>query len=1437
MRPLRPRPRVEPLEARILYSADPASAVFDAMSGMVPVERRVVDAPVQQACLAVASDNVVSEPRHELVLVDTRVNNWQQLVNDIPRGDDRNVEVVLLDPGRDGIAQISERLAQEHGLDAVHIVSHAEPGALQIGATRLDFETLLNDATAVSRWRSALNDGADLLLYGCDLAATDEGRALVDALSRLTGADVAASIDATGGTKVGGDWVLEYSTGSIQSTALAGASGLAAWDGSLGFTPSGTEGRANVTTSGTQSTHESVRQVGIDAAGNFVVVWNDSNGDVYGRRFDAAGNPLSGEFRINTTTANTQYRVTVAMNASGAFVVAWESDGQDGSGLGVYAQRYDASGVAQGGEVRINQQTSLDQGKPSVAIDSAGKFIVTWTSDGQDGSGFGVYARRFGADGSALGNEFRVNTTTANDQQHSSVALNDNGDFVIAWQGQDSNGLGDYCQRFNGAGVAQGVEFRVNTTTASDQDYPSVAMAASGDFVVAWSSLSQDGSGWGTYAQRYSAAGVAQGGEFRVNTTTSGDQDFPTVAMDSRGNFLVSWESQNQDASASWGVYARMYDKTGTAQSGEMLINTTTSGDQSYASVAWNGTQAVYVWQGNGAGDSSGVFFRTVDASVAGVTVSAISGNTTEAGGTATFSVVLTGQPTSDVTISFASDHPGEGTVSTSLLTFDTTNWNRAQTVTVAGVDDAADDGDVAYIITGKATSADLNYDGMVVADVSVTNVDNDTGVPTITGTATEDRLLTVNTAGITDTNGGGFSYQWLRDGVDIGGATASAYMLGDADVGRSISVRVSYTNGHGSPESPTSAAVGPVVNVNDTPTGLPTISGTATEDQLLTAVTSGIGDADGLGSFSYQWLRNGGNIGGATAGTYTLGDADVGAQISVRVGYTDGHGTVESIDSAAVGPVVNVNDAPSGLPTIGGTPTEDQQLTADTSAISDADGLGSFSYQWWRGGAMIGGATASTYVLGDADVGQTISVQVGYVDAHGTFEALTSSEVGPVANVNDAPVITSAGHVDILEGQLYVINVASTDVDADLPHYAIVGGADAAQFVIDNDTGELRLRNPPDAEAPLDSNHDNVYAVTVEVSDGHGGTAAQSLDVAVLGVNEAPSVSVSGLSVPPGGAVTLSQLQIAVSDVDSPANTLTFSVSGVVNGHFELTTQPGTAIASFSESALESGLVTLVHDAGTPAPQFVITVSDGHASSAPLLVQASMTSGGPAPTHQGGIDTAPPPEQAASPAPAAAPKAAAGAARPSVADSGQPSRTEAPNLPRPSSQIDEAAETTRMADSTSKTFHLTLPALPSRNGEADEISWLGNDSRKVLFLALGYDADARAGKELDESDKPRLALASDQDSDAVHLELENIVLQTLGIALTAGSVWWALRATSLVTALLASLPAWQQFDFLPVLADEEDEDAPDWSAAEDAEAARDEAAVGRDMFVEGVLR
>ena len=202
---------------------------------------------------------------------------------------------------------------------------------------------------------------------------------------------------------------------------------------------------------------------------------------------------------------------------------------------------------------------------------------------------------------------------------------------------------------------------------------------------------------------------------------------------------------------------------------------------------------------------------------------------------------------------------------------------------------------------------------------VSVTNVnDAPTGSVTISGTAQENQVLTASNT-LADADGlGTISYQWQRDGGDVAGATGTTYTLGDADVGHTINVVAKYTDGHGTAEAVASAATSSVTNVNDAPTGSVTISGTAQENQVLTASNT-LADADGLGTISYQWQRDGGDVAGATGTTYTLGDADVGHTINVVAKYTDGQGTAEAVASVATSSVTNVNDAPTGSVTISG--------------------------------------------------------------------------------------------------------------------------------------------------------------------------------------------------------------------------------------------------------------------------------------------------------------------------------------------------------------------------------------------------------------------------------------------------------------------------------------------------------------------------------------
>jgi hypothetical protein len=275
-------------------------------------------------------------------------------------------------------------------------------------------------------------------------------------------------------------------------------------------------------------------------------------------------------------------------------------------------------------------------------------------------------------------------------------------------------------------------------------------------------------------------------------------------------------------------------------------------------------------------------------------------------------------------------------------------------------------------------------------------------GLPQINGTLAEGETLSAETGGITDADGlGAFTYDWRRDGISTG-ATGETYLLTAQDIGAVLSLRVSYTDQQGTAESLTSAATAPVQNVNDAPQGLPQINGIFAEGQTLSADTSGITDADGLGPYTYDWRREGVST-GESGETYLLTAQDIGAVLSLRVSYTDSQGTAESLTSAATDPIQNVNDAPQGLPQITGSLAEGQTLSADTSGISDADGLGTFTYNWRRDGVSTG-ESGETYLLTADDIGAAISLRLSYTDGRGTAESVTSAATGPIQNVNDAP-------------------------------------------------------------------------------------------------------------------------------------------------------------------------------------------------------------------------------------------------------------------------------------------------------------------------------------------------------------------------------------------------------------------------------------------------
>ena len=349
--------------------------------------------------------------------------------------------------------------------------------------------------------------------------------------------------------------------------------------------------------------------------------------------------------------------------------------------------------------------------------------------------------------------------------------------------------------------------------------------------------------------------------------------------------------------------------------------------------------------------------------------------------------------------------------------------------------DSSTRQGDTAYIYSWSDMDLDWSEaDTVVVALVEAETEEASgnsppTGVPSISGTVEVGDTLTASTSGIADTDGltnASYSYEWLRnDGstdMVIQDATGTSYTLIGADEGKTIKVKVSFTDDAGNEETLTSAATVSVAARSNSPaTGAPTISGTAQVGETVTANTSGIADPDGLtnAAYSYQWIANDGSSGtdiqDATGASYTLVNADEGKTIKVEVSFTDDAGHEETLTSAATGEVAARPNSPAtSAPTITGTAQVGETLTASTSGIADTDGLTkvSYSYQWVRNDGSsdtdIQDETDSTYSLVDADEGKTIKVKVTFTDDSGHEETLTSTATAAVAARPNSPATGS---------------------------------------------------------------------------------------------------------------------------------------------------------------------------------------------------------------------------------------------------------------------------------------------------------------------------------------------------------------------------------------------------------------------------------------------
>jgi T1SS-143 domain-containing protein len=607
--------------------------------------------------------------------------------------------------------------------------------------------------------------------------------------------------------------------------------------------PTGDAFLLNTTTGG----YQSLPSVAAIAGGGYVAAWQsseqggDAQNGIFLQRFDANGGKLGGEVHVNTVSADDQQNVEVAVLASGKVVVTWESYSQDGSAFGIYARIYNADGsAASTGEFLVNSSTATNQRGASITALDAGGFVIAWESaHDYASSGYNVYFQRFDANGNKVGGEILANTLTGADQTDADVTALSGGSFLVSWSSQYSvdNEPNVKAQILAADGSKIGPEFLLNTTTGNLQEKPAVAALNGGGFVAVWES--PDGNGDGIFGQRFDATGAKVGGEFRVNTTVAGHQEWPTVIGLSDGGFLVSW---SDEALAPGGIYAQRYDATGHAVGNELRLSDggsvpalteLASGDILVAWYAGSGTATDSYGRILSLGQVTGSEDHPVTLPV---TVALI-----DTDGSEVLDVVrIEGLPAG---FTLAVGAREGDTASAWIIDRSTVSEQTFLDALAAGtgqlVLQPATDYSGHFTATVTATSREVETgatatSGSIALPVTITPVNDGTATLAIaenTAPMVGD-VLQANLGPDPDGVESSIVYHWLRDGTEVSSGSSSSYTLGANDVGHQISAFATYKDGQNFVETTTTTAqTAAVLSGNDAPDfGSGSFAGSVTE-------------------------------------------------------------------------------------------------------------------------------------------------------------------------------------------------------------------------------------------------------------------------------------------------------------------------------------------------------------------------------------------------------------------------------------------------------------------------------------------------------------------------------------------------------------------------------------------------------------------------------
>jgi hypothetical protein len=361
--------------------------------------------------------------------------------------------------------------------------------------------------------------------------------------------------------------------------------------------------------------------IGVDGSGNSAIVWQDNrngNNDIYLQRYDGTGASLGVNIEVNDDGGTTnQYAPTIALNSSGAEVVTWY-DLRNGNS-DIYMQRYSAAGTAQGSNIMVNDDAgTATQIYPTVGIDLTGNSIIAWYD--YRNVNIDIYLQRYNASGVAQGSNVKVNSNAvAANQYYPWVSVNSNGVGVISWEDyRVVDGENIYHQRINTGGAFLGSNVKVNSdVNTASQWAPSVGMDGNSNSIIAWED--QRNGNYDIYMQRLNASGAVLGSNIKVNDDNlSVYHYFPFVAVNTSGRSVVVWKD-SRNGNAYFDVYLQYYDASGSAIGSNVKVNDVSTSASPYdncltAAIDGSGNSIV-VWEDDRNGSNDDIYMQRYNSS------------------------------------------------------------------------------------------------------------------------------------------------------------------------------------------------------------------------------------------------------------------------------------------------------------------------------------------------------------------------------------------------------------------------------------------------------------------------------------------------------------------------------------------------------------------------------------------------------------------------------------------------------------------------------------------------------------------------------------------------------------------------------------------------------------------------------------------------------